>query len=118
MLHPLNTLLYVVYTLQFQFRKFFCLTGYSFNVLFSGLNPVLKLQKHLQGVGARFSRKRKGGMIIINREIVYAKMFYGEWCCFSHPASTRVLVEPTCYKRVISNLRCLHKQYDVSFYLP
>ena len=32
--------------------------------------------------GARFSRRRNGEMAII-RGMVYAKMFYWGWCCFS-----------------------------------
>ena len=35
------------------------------------------------GDGASFSRGPKGGMVIVCRRMVYAKMFYGEMVLFS-----------------------------------
>ena len=48
---------------------------------------------HLRGDGACFHIHG-----IIYRGMVYAKMFYGGWCCFLggwHPPSTRILAERT-----------------------
>ena len=47
------------------------------------LYTVLELYKHLRGDDESFSRKRKGGMVIIYRGTVYAEMFYGRMVLFS-----------------------------------
>ena len=37
---------------------------------------------HLREDSASFSRRHKGRMVIIHREMVYAEMFYRGGCCF------------------------------------
>ena len=50
-----------------------------------------RVVKTLMGNGASFACIRKRGVVIIYRGVVYAKMFYGGWCCFPagwHPLAS------------------------------
>ena len=71
-----NLALLYKYLDQFGFTKYKCLNTIA---LHTGSARVVKT---LMGEGASFSCRRKRGMVIIYRVMVYAKMFYGGWCCF------------------------------------